>query len=792
MAQVTPIQTNFTGGEISPRLLGRVDLTKYSSSVQTCENFIVFPHGGVTKRPGTKFIAEVKNSAQKSILVQFIFSTVQAYVIEFGHQYVRFYRDAGQIQNNNAPYEVASPYDEDDLAGLKFTQSADILYICHPSYKTRKLSRTGHTAWSFSTFDALDGPYLAQNTTSTTLDPNGTSGSVTITASATTGINNDTGFQSTDVGRSIRIRFSSAPKWGWVIITGVTNTTTVTATIQSSPLGNFSAHPPTAAWRLGAWSDTTGWPTAASFYQQRLFFANTTTEPNTIWSSMSGDFETFSPTNQDGEVNDDAALNLTLATDQVNAVRWLFGAKQLLCGTSDGPFIISSGSDNLALKPTNVTVNRETTDGVANKKPIGASRAAIFIDRTRTKIRELAYNLEVDGFSTPDLTLIAEHITTGNVKELAYTRSPDNLIWALLDTGELRCLTYEREQDVVAWHRHVIGGISGTATITVGSGYLDIPVGSSIILTKSDGNTVTFVSEAPGPSAPSATNGWRPSTSTDVTADNIYTAINAHADFTVANPAANVVTIKETSRSGEGFLSIKSTTDILTTTSQSHAKIHSVAAVPSADELEEQLYMIVERTINGATKKYVEYLTKPFDTAKGDTNTDAFFVDSGLSYSGAAVTSLSGLGHLEGETVKILINGSLHADKVVSSGAISLDAAATSVHVGLKYRGLLRTLDPEVQTETGPSQGKTRRVERVTARLVDTYNLKVGNTLSNLQDVYFLAPNQAMGEIALYTGDKRLVLNFTAERQFDLYFVHEDPLPCTILAVMYGMIISER
>ena len=122
MAKVTPIQTNFTGGEISPRLLGRVDLTKYTASLQTCQNFLVFPHGGVTKRSGTRFIAEVKDSSKKVRLVPFVFSTVQAYIIEFGDNYVRFYRNEGQIQNSagTAVYEVASPYDQNDLANLDF------------------------------------------------------------------------------------------------------------------------------------------------------------------------------------------------------------------------------------------------------------------------------------------------------------------------------------------------------------------------------------------------------------------------------------------------------------------------------------------------------------------------------------------------------------------------------------------------------------------------------------------------------------------------------------------------
>lgn len=686
MAKVTPIQTNFTGGEISPRLLGRVDLTKYTSSVQRCENFICFPHGGITKRSGTRFIAEVKDSTKKVRLIPFIFSTVQAYVLEFGHNYVRFYRNEGQIQQASpgvGPYEIASPYDENDLDEIKFTQSADILYLTHPNYQTRKLSRTGHTAFSFSLLEAIDGPWGDINTTATTLAASATSGNVTITASAVTGINNNQGFLSTDVGRCIRILRGG--KWGSAKITAINSTTSVAATTYNDfAFGDTTA---TDNWRLGIWSDTTGWPTTATFYQQRLFFANNQASPNTLWASESGNFETFSPTNRDAEVLDDSGLDLTLATDQVNAIRWMYGAKQLLLGTSDGPFVVSSGSDNLALTPNNVTVNRETTDGTANLRPVGASRATIFIDRTRTKIRELAYNLEVDGFSTPDLTLIAEHITTGNAKELAYTRSPDSLIWTLLDTGELRCLTYERAQDVVAWHRHILGASST------------------------------------GP-----------------------------------------------------------------------AKVKSIAAVSSADELEEQLYMVVERSIGGQVKQYIEFLEKAFDQAKGDLPKDAFFVDSGLTYDdpSTAVTSVSGLDHLEGETVRILADGANHPNKVVNSGSVTLDRPANTVHVGLSYRALMRTLDPEVQTETGPSQGKTRRIERITARVVDTYTLKIGPHLNNLQEIPFRTPSIPMGQLELFTGDKRLLLQHTPDRQFDLYFVHEDPLPCTILAIMYALVVSER
>ena len=288
MAKVTPIQTNFTGGEISPRLLGRVDLTKYTSSVQRCENFICFPHGGITKRSGTRFIAEVKDSSKKVRLIPFIFSTVQAYVLEFGDGYVRFYRNEGQIENISplvGPYEIVSPYAEADLDDLKFTQSADILYLTHPNYQTRKLSRTGHNAWTFSLLEHIDGPYGDINTTSTTLSCTHTTGTATVTASSTTGINNNAGFNSGDINRSIRLLLSGV--WGAGKITAVNSTTEVVIEVFNDfEMGTNNT--PTDNWRLGIWSDNTGWPTTCTFYQQRLFFANNQAQPNTVWASESG------------------------------------------------------------------------------------------------------------------------------------------------------------------------------------------------------------------------------------------------------------------------------------------------------------------------------------------------------------------------------------------------------------------------------------------------------------------------------------------------------------------------
>ena len=786
MAKVTPVQTNFTGGEITPKMHGRVDLQKYGASCKTLKNFICFPHGGIVKRSGTRFVAECKDSANTKRLIPFVFSTTQAYILEFGNDYVRFYRNEGQILDSGSAYEISSPWGEEYLDGLSFTQSADILYVTHPEFKPRKVTRTGHTTWTIAEFDQTDGPYLDQNTSATTMTPSHSSGSSrTITASGST-------FASTDVGRLIRLKHSST--WGYAKVTGYTSATVVTVTI----LSDFGGTGSTTDWRLGAWSDTTGWPTCVTFYQDRLFFANTTDQPNTVFSSKSGDFENFAPTATDGAVTDDSALVFTLATSQVNAIRWMQGARQLQLGTSDGPFLMSSGSDNLALTPTNVTVNRETSDGVAAQIPITAGRATLFTDRNKLRIRELAYKYDIDGFVTPDLSLIGEHIVSGStIKSIAYARSPNNLVWTLLEDGGLRCMTYEREQDVVAWHRHIPGGTLGNCTVTV-TDYANIANNSKLVLTKSDGTTTTFYS------ATSSTSGkFHSTTSNNQTATNLKTLVDADSDFT-ATVASNVVTIKETSRAGASPLTITTGDSTrLAITSQAEAKVLSIAVIPTATETEDQLYMIVERTINGSTKHYVEFLEEIFDTNEGKSVSNAFFVDSGLTYTGASANSVSGLTHLEGETVQVLVDGAVHPNRTVSSGAVSLASSGTEISVGLAYQGKLVTLDPEVQTETGASQGKVRRIERATVRVVDTYNLKIAaETLpleeldfrdtGGLEAVPFREGAQSMDTVTLFTGDKRVLISHTPDRKFNLVVQHDQPQPCTVLAIMYALVVSDR
>lgn len=651
---------SFTAGQLSPRMEGRTDFQKYFSSGKTINNFVVQPHGPVARRPGTHFVAEVKDSSKDTRLIPFSFSTTQTYILEFGNQYIRFYKDDGQISSGGSPYEISSPYLETELFDIKFAQSADVMYLCHPNHAVRKLSRTGHTAWTLTTVDFQNGPFQEHNTTSTTMTSSHTieGASTVLTLSSTTGVNSDQGFLSTDVGRLVHI------KDGHVKITGYTSSTSVSGTVQSA----ISSGSATDDFAMGSFSDTTGHPRCVTFFEQRLVFAGTTNQPQTLFFSVSGDYENMDD-NYHGATTDSSAMIYTIASNQVNAIQAIKATRTLIVMTTGGEFTVTSGGTTAPITPTNLNIRKQSNYGSAGVDGISIGNSTLFLQRAKRKIRELAYNFDTDGYIAPDLTILSENITFSGVIQMDYQQEPFSIVWCVRIDGKLTGMTYNRLQDVVAWHEHDFGG-----------------------------------------------------------------------------------------------------TD---------AKCKSVAVI-DVDTDEDQVWVIVERTINGATKKYVEYLT-PYNF-----NSDLeeiHFVDSGLTYSGASTSTLSGLDHLEGETVKIIINGATHPDKVVSSGSISLDIATTDAVVGLGYSSLLQTM--RIDEGSGiTDQTKTKRIYDVTVRFFETVGAKVGPNEDNLDIIPFRDSSAAMtAPVPLFTGDKST--EFPSDYGTDGFVVvkQDQPLPMTILAI---------
>ena len=765
MPKASPNQSTFSGGEWGSLLLGRVDSERYKTALAYCENYVPLVQGPLDRRPGSMYVAGVKTNSKQTRLVEFEFSTTQAYIIEFGDQYFRFYRNNGQIESGGSPYEVAGPYLEADLFQLKFTQSADVLYIAHTGYAPRKLTRTAHTSWTLTQIDFLDGPYLSVNTTSTTLTPSGTSGSITLTASAVTGINDNAGFKSTDVGRLVRF-YDSANKWTWLKITGFTSTTVVTATVRGPNLSSTTA---SSTWRLGAWSDTTGWPAAVTFHEDRLCYAGPTDYPQRFDMSKTGDYENFEPTAADGTVADDNALSFSFSSNTVNAIRWIASnEKGLLAGTVGGEWRVSPSSQGEALTPSNISAKQTSSYGSADIEPISIGKNLLFIQRTKKRARELNFFFDVDGFVATDLTVLAPHITGTGIVEMAYQKEPHSIAWAVREDGALVSMTYERDLDAlrVGWARHFIGGSSDAAGTNA-------KVESVAVIPSSDGNRYEV---------------WM------VVQRCINGSVVRYVEYLTPFFADDM-------EQREMFFVDSGLTydDPKTISGATKASPVVITATGHGFADGDKIYI---DNIKGMT----QLNGKIFNVANKTTNTFELVDENGVDIDGNAyttyvsggtvrkyVSTISGLDHLEGETVSICADGGSQPDKVVSGGAITLAQDATTVHVGEKCPARAKMLPLEAGSADGTAQGKTRRIHRVGFRFDRSLELKIGMDFSDLTPLSFREPEDPMDlPPPLYTGVRSEEIEADYDFLNQICWEQDLPLASRILAVMPQLVTQDR
>jgi hypothetical protein len=599
------IQTIFSRGELSPRIIGRVDNKAYFNAYYYGQNMIPYPQGSITKRPGTRYVSTVKDSADQTTLVPFRFSTVQNYMLEFGDLYFRVYRNRGQVQTSpGVAYEVVTPWPASVLRELSFVQSADTLYVFHRDYQPRVITRTSDTSWTLGTFNFVDGPYLNTNVTATTITPGATTGATTLTASASL-------WSASDVGRQVRLFSNSI--WGYATITGYTSPTVVNATVVEA----FGSTSSTSVWRLSYFGGVNeGWPSKGTIYEERMILANSLFYPSTLWASVTGDFTNFEPTNAAGTVSDDNAFTVTIGDDQVNNINWLSSGRVLLIGTSAADHSMSGGnaSSYSPMTPTNVTIKREAISGSKEYlKSIRMGSSVFYVSESSLKLKELYYDFGIDNYISRDATIFNSHITESGIVDIDYQAEPDPTAWCARVDGQLIGFSYDKTNEVEGWHRHILGG--------------------------------------------------------------------------------------------------------------ANAAVKAVGCIPRPDLSGNDLWLIVSRTIGGSTVQYIEYMEEYFDENNGQET--AFYVDSGLSYDGVPVTSVSGLSHLEGEEVAVFADGAVQPNKVVTGGAITLTSQASVVHVGLPYQNYL-TLLPVEAPQFGTIQGRVTGISKIHVYVTSTMLLKYG------------------------------------------------------------------
>jgi len=886
--RIYDIQTAFARGELSPRLHARTDIDHYRLSLKECTNWYVLRQGALRKRPGTQFIAEVRDSEAKTRLVPFTFSTEQAYVLEFGDEYFRVFANGGMITEgaqamsaatqadpvvvtvtghgyangdrvliagtggmtelNNREFtvanqsanafelsgidgtgftsytsggtvsrivEVATPYATADLTGLKFAQSADTLYVAHANYAPMKITRSSDTAWTVTEIVFLDGPFLSRVTdvdttftlgetgdivpdmTSNTLPEgvasaplggtawsafdrnqatscsrssasdltieyesvtpkvctgyslqttsaaavnapskwtfegyNGSSwvvldtqkdiidwtsnewkhfefenatayeayriaitdqatsdnigvpelrfkesgdtmADITITASAVDGVNEGQGFLASDVGRTIRIQ-GTDQLWRWFRINAWTSSLVVSGSLYGPVLLDLN---PIRIWRMGAWSDETGYPGSVTFFEERLVWARTNTEPQKVWGSKTFGFEDHGVSSP---LVDDDAFSIEIASDQVNEIKWISEASDLLIGTSNAIRTLGPSDTSKAFSATNVRQRRHTTVGSSALQPARIGSVALYADQFAKSLRELFFSFENNAFTAPELTILSDHLLASGIVDLAFAESPDSILWIALTSGDLVSLTFERDQRIVGMARHLVAG--GAADV--------------------------------------------------------------------------------------------------------QGSVESIATIPGS--LASEVWLVVRRTIGGVVRRYVERLSTPFEDM---TIEDATFLDGFLQAKGMPGSYVAGLNHLEGETVAVFADGIVQADQTVSGGRVTLSGGqmASTITVGLRYESKIKQLRPPLTAQDGSHLGRLKSVPEVFVDVHETLGLKVGADGAEAELLGRAAGEPMDQQIPLRTGSFKMHFPGGWRSSAEVSILSEQPLPATIRAITRGL-----
>lgn len=672
---IKTLTRSFAGGEITPELYGRIDLGKFQTGLSTCRNFIPLPHGPVTRRPGTRYVREVKTSANYTRLIPFAFSADQTMVLEFGNLYIRFHTLGGTLISGGSPYEIVSPYPTAALADLHFTQSADVLTITHPSYGIREVRRLGATNWTISTVTfapALSPPtgfttskvgtgtisysYVVTSVAENGIDESYASSVTTMTNNLNTAGNSNSLNWSAATGAA---RYNVYKKTGgvWAYIGQADSGLSFT---DDNFLGDQTKVPPGDFISLNGSSNN--YPSTATYHEQRRWFAGTNNKPQTLFATR-----TATENNLTGSIPSQAddAMEVRIAAQQQNRIRHLVPLSDLIALTAGGEWrIYAQGAE--AITPTSVSIKPQGYAGASNVQPVVTSGSILYVQAQGSRVRELSYNWESNAYRSVDMTIMAPHLGNGyTLTDLAYSRAPDQILWAIRSDGVLLSMTYVPEHQVYGWARHDTDGVFES------------------ICTVAEGN-------------------------------------------------------------------------------------------------EDALYAVVRRTINGSTKRFVERL----DTRMFFTPEDAYMVDCGGTYSGSPVSTISGLSWLEGKTVNILADGAVHPQRVVTSGSITLEYAASTIHIGLPIIADIKTLPLAFEGAQASGQGTLKNVNKVHMRVYQSSGIQAGPSFERLTSYPARSVDDPYGSPpALRTGELSMAIGPSWNTDGGVCVRQTEPLPLTILSM---------
>lgn len=818
---VAVAQRSFAGGELAPSLYGRVDQAKYASGLRTCRNFMIMRHGGATNRPGTEFIEEVKDSSKTVRLIPFIFNADQTYVLEFGNLYMRVYRDGAQVEvsgvsawsnatayvigdlvsrlgvnyycilghtNQQPPnatywypltgsvYEIPTPYVEADLPDLRFVQSADVIILVHPSYAPRELARSGHTAWTLSIMT-----FAPSISSPTNLTNNGTAGTAKTTWSVTavsiggeeslaaTTSSDDSPISAdhillswTAVADAVEYRVYRTDKTAALDGggSGFLGTVSDVSFDDAGDIPESAGFPPEDQSLFNA---TGEYPSAVLYSQQRLMFANSDLSPETVWASRIGSYKNFT---RRFPVQDDDPVTFTLVGRQVNAIRHLMELRELLALTEQSEWAIEGDTAGI-LRPTDINAKQQSYNGANVLAPIIAGADALYVQARGSIIRNLGYDYQADGYRGTDLTIFSAHMFDKyTLVDWSYQQIPHSIVWVVRDDGTLLGMTYVREQEMIAWHRHDFDGTVENVCV--------VPEGNEdrvylVIRRTINGSAKRYVERM-------ATR------QIEDIVDSIF--VDCALSYDGRHGGATTMTLT----GGTAW----DHTENLTLTA-------SAGFFVSGDVGNEIWLTGTDGTVVRCEIR--EYTSATVVTIRVKAGTVPVAMRSvAISTWAKAVDEISGLSHLEGKQVAVLADGFVVASPnneaytvlTVTSGAITLDKPHAVIHVGLPITADLQTLD--IDTFQGETLvNKKKLIGEVWLTVEDSRGGFVGGAaptdddddpLEGLNEIKIRNEENYNDPVSLRTGNVDVKIESGWNSHGRVFIRQVDPLPLSVLAAI--------
>lgn len=510
------LERAFSAGELTPELYSRFDLSKVQEGLAYCRNFITLPHGPAVNRPGTEFVQEVKNSSVATRVIPFSYNNTQTFVIQIGAGYFRWHTNAStllyttpaawssvtaysigslvsngginyycRVANTNIAtsnttywyamptnpniYEIPNSYAAADLMDIHYVQSADVLTLVHPNYPPIELRRYGATNWQVSmpTFvppvcqltsvavTATTGTgttsyqYVVTGVTTTNLEETVASSSATCTNDLTVSPNKNTVTWTDSSPAGTYVRYNvyrlSQGIYGYVGQAGSTSF------IDQNIAPDVSKTPPIYDTLF---TSSSNYPAAVSYFEQRRVFAGTLSQPQNLWMTKSA---TESNMSYSIPVRDDNRIAIRIAAREASAIRHIVPVGSLLLMTASCEWRVTSINSD-AITPTSINVRPQSYIGANNVSPIVIGNVVLFAAARGGHIREMSYSYQASGYLTSDISIMAPHLFDYNtIIDMAYSRGPIPILWAVSSTGNLLGMTYQQEHQIAAWHHHDTG-----------------------------------------------------------------------------------------------------------------------------------------------------------------------------------------------------------------------------------------------------------------------------------------------------------------------------------------------